>query len=610
MKPRASSDDAGSKRQFFKRRGRILVSLLGVLALVSLSPLATGVWRVIDINREALATSTQEFQLLLASSIAEKVDFSIDGLRFEVVDLARSLDSLVRERGRVEPDEIRGVLASSLDERIRYVRYSEGVMRNARSISVGHLPDALESRLENGVAYAATRFTASPDRAHEQIVSQPITVEGTSSHSALVISVPVASGGNYQGMLSVLVDLHAMWESATAQNHGSNLVYALDATGRVFASTDVLQVVPGEDLSDSLMVQRFFSGQGRTRETMPFTEIRDGKERHFLGSYETTARGWGVFVRAEQREVYAPIRQVVASTVRWTLLVLGITSLGAVFFAASLSRPIKQLVLASRAFASGKFSTRVNVGTRNEIGELAHTFNTMASEIEEHIENLKLAAEEQGQLFDGTTLALAEVIDAKDPYTRGHSVRVKSYSVIIARRLGLSEEEKRDTHVASLLHDVGKIGVDDSILKKPGKLTPEEFEVMKTHAAMGANIMSTIPQMRNVLPGLRWHHERLDGSGYPDGLRGEQIPLLPRIIAVADTFDAVTSDRSYQATRTFSEGLQLLHDLKGALDPRVVDAFDRAYAEGEIHLAGQRQPSERTFEPVPVGDPWVRQADR
>jgi HD-GYP domain-containing protein (c-di-GMP phosphodiesterase class II) len=135
---------------------------------------------------------------------------------------------------------------------------------------------------------------------------------------------------------------------------------------------------------------------------------------------------------------------------------------------------------------------RVEVRSGNEIGELAHTFNSMASEIESHIRKLKKAADENKELFIGTIRTLAETIDAKDPYTKGHAVRVNRYAVIVARELGLAEEEIADIHIASLMHDLGKIGIDDSILKKSGKLTPEEFEIMKSHAARGAQIMTPI----------------------------------------------------------------------------------------------------------------------
>jgi HD-GYP domain-containing protein (c-di-GMP phosphodiesterase class II) len=207
----------------------------------------------------------------------------------------------------------------------------------------------------------------------------------------------------------------------------------------------------------------------------------------------------------------------------------------------------------------------------------------MASELEEHIRRLKRAAAENKDLFEGTARALATAIDAKDPYTRGHSVRVNRYAVMLAGYCGLTEQQIADIHVSSLLHDVGKIGVDDNILKKPGLLTPAEFDIMKQHTVVGAAIMSPIHQMKNIIPGLRSHHERWAGGGYPDNLSGDDIPLMARIIAVADAFDAMTTDRPYQMGMTFEAAAARINELKGAaFDERIVAAFNRAFAAGEF----------------------------
>jgi HD-GYP domain-containing protein (c-di-GMP phosphodiesterase class II) len=151
--------------------------------------------------------------------------------------------------------------------------------------------------------------------------------------------------------------------------------------------------------------------------------------------------------------------------------------------------------------------------------------------------------------------------------------------------LKLSENEIRDIYVSSLLHDVGKIGIDDAILGKPGRLTDEEFEVIKTHTVLGAKIMEPIQQMEPIIPGLRHHHERCDGSGYPDGLTREQTPMMARIIAVADTFDAITTDRPYQDRMTFEVAVARINELKGQfLDAQVVVAFNNACVAGHIRL--------------------------
>ena len=192
---------------------------------------------------------------------------------------------------------------------------------------------------------------------------------------------------------------------------------------------------------------------------------------------------------------------------------------------------------------------------------------------------------------DVTIMAMASLAETRDNETGNHIRRTQHYVRVLA--LELRKQPKfaavlDDATVELLfksapLHDIGKVGIPDAILLKPGKLTPEEFEVMKTHTTQGAAIMSEIPKMKEILPGLRSHHERWKGGGYPDGLSGEQIPLMARIIAVADTFDAMTTDRPYQRAMTLEAAHARINQLKGvALDERVVEAFNRAYLAGEI----------------------------
>lgn len=157
---------------------------------------------------------------------------------------------------------------------------------------------------------------------------------------------------------------------------------------------------------------------------------------------------------------------------------------------------------------------------------------------------------EQTRMSEKLTLqmvtALARTIDAKDSYTNGHSQRVADYSKEIARRLGKSEQFQHEIYYMGLLHDIGKIGIPDHIINKEGKLTDEEFATIKTHPEIGADVLKDITEMPNMYYGARWHHERYDGTGYPDGLKGDQIPIEARIIAVADAYDAMTSKRSYR----------------------------------------------------------------
>ena len=201
--------------------------------------------------------------------------------------------------------------------------------------------------------------------------------------------------------------------------------------------------------------------------------------------------------------------------------------------------------------------------------------------------------EEVERLFFDVMKAIASLIDAKDGYTHKHSERVAQFGVRIARHLGFDADTRAVVELSGLLHDVGKIGVPDAILNKPGKLTDEEFRQMRLHPIHGARILSQIQSERvvNILPGVKYHHERWDGKGYPEGLKGEEIPLLGRVLGVADFVDALTSDRSYRKGLTLEEALNMVKDLEGqAFDPVVVKAAVELHERGELALPTEPNP--------------------
>jgi len=290
-----------------------------------------------------------------------------------------------------------------------------------------------------------------------------------------------------------------------------------------------------------------------------------------------------VVVQKPRREAYRGVYEM-QRTARLLALLAVLLSIGVSIFAARrITNPLSVLTESSRAIAKGDFSQRVHLWSRTEIGELAQTFNTMSEELEHFVEDLKRAAEENRALFMGSIQMLAGAVDEKDPYTRGHSDRVTRYSLLIAKELNLPAAFMETLQISAQLHDVGKIGIEDHILKKPGALTEEEFEVMKTHTTKGANILRPVPQLAEMLPGIELHHEALDGRGYPYGLKGDQIPMLARVIAVADTFDALTTNRPYQQAHTPDQALQIIRNLAGKrLDPTAVDALLAVYERGEI----------------------------
>jgi HD-GYP domain-containing protein (c-di-GMP phosphodiesterase class II) len=209
-------------------------------------------------------------------------------------------------------------------------------------------------------------------------------------------------------------------------------------------------------------------------------------------------------------------------------------------------------------------------------------FSSLANQVAIAIENANLYKELK-DTFLSTAGALSDTIEAKDTYTGGHTQRVMEYSLSIGWRLGLSPEEMEDLKLAAILHDIGKIGVDDEVLRKQGRLNEEEKRKMQQHSIIGPHIVKRVRQLHPIIPGIRHHHEMYDGGGYPDGIKGEQIPLMARIIAVADAFDAMTSDRPYRKGFGMATALREIQKFSGRqFDPNVVQALVSVYEAGGV----------------------------
>lgn len=200
------------------------------------------------------------------------------------------------------------------------------------------------------------------------------------------------------------------------------------------------------------------------------------------------------------------------------------------------------------------------------------------------------------ELFWDLVRAIVAMLDARNPYTRGHSERVTDFAVAIACEMGLSEEDCERIRLAGLLHDIGKVGIPDTILLKEGRLTNLEFEMMKQHPEIGYRILMHIKQMHPYLDGVRYHHERLSGKGYPLGLKGDDVPLDSRILAVADVFDALTSDRPYRAALEPSAAIEIIRrNVPSEFDPDVFSAFLRAWEKDAIVEQRRRPPLPSPF---------------
>jgi putative nucleotidyltransferase with HDIG domain len=205
--------------------------------------------------------------------------------------------------------------------------------------------------------------------------------------------------------------------------------------------------------------------------------------------------------------------------------------------------------------------------------------NSIANESAIYLENVTLFADVHG-LMMGLLHSLTSAVDAKDAYTCGHSERVALLSRHLAKTIKLTDNEVERVYMAGLLHDVGKIGVPEAVLQKPGKLTTEEFDQMKKHPEIGARILADIKQIRDIIPGVLHHHERYDGKGYPAGLAAETIPMMGRVLCLADCFDAMTSNRTYRKALPLEVALTEIRRCSGTqFDPGLAEAFLRTGSE-------------------------------
>lgn len=218
-------------------------------------------------------------------------------------------------------------------------------------------------------------------------------------------------------------------------------------------------------------------------------------------------------------------------------------------------------------------------------------FESFANIVAIALENANLFNKIKETFFQ-TSFALAEAVEKRDPYTGGHVKRVTEYCLAVAEELNLNKEEKENLELSAILHDIGKIGIDDSILRKPAPLDDKEIEIMKKHPQIGLEILSKVKHLSDIVVGTFSHHEKYDGTGYPQGLKGEDIPIIGRIIAVCDTFDAMTSNRPYRKGLDDKIAIEEIRKNKGKqFDPIIVDAFIKAFEKGKIISQNKRETS-------------------
>jgi HD-GYP domain-containing protein (c-di-GMP phosphodiesterase class II) len=589
------------------RRIRLLYVLLAVLLLVGLLPLAVAGTMVSRRSAEELRAIEGRYQAQLVQDKARQIELYGQRYRDVVTGLARAFEiaggihsltdaradarlqktlqddpnlialAICPLRGEVhrafQPDVIR---KEEVDQRVSDVL----ARMNSRRVIVGR-PQIIRSGQEMGLTIAA------PVMEDEQIVAAVVAVV---SFQEVFKTVQQSSSRSARDLL----------------NAGLPVVFVVDQNGKAVAHPDASVAFSEKPMTDLKVVQDWLETGAQVQSALsPFSLARDGKDVSMLGSYATAELDHnsllGVIAIQDESAALASVSDMRKQVFFVSLLAATLALLCGFYFADKLTRPVRELAAGATRIAGGDFTRRVKVLGRTELGELGSSFNQMTDRIECFVQDLQRSADENRELFLGTVKALAAAIDGKDPYTRGHSERVSRFSVATAEGLGLSADEIEKIRISALLHDVGKIGIDDRILKKPSGLDDQEFEVMKTHPQKGYKIMSQIPAMREFLPGMYMHHEMINGQGYPQGLKGDELPMQARVVSVADTFDAMTTERPYQAAMELEAALTRLKSFVGTrYDARVVAAFIAACEAGKIRPGVtriKRKQSDRTIPP-------------
>ncbi len=588
-------------------RLRILYLLLLILIGISVLPLWFFGTKMLSSNQEALKTQEQVLQTITSQSLAQEIALYQENTHGHIVDFFNSLTPRAALIPAKKYDSDAGLLAAlqKFATEQPSVIFATVVNNEARGVQAGGYNATADAFLRK--ALDAAFISARQGTAYE---GNPLTiVHAGKNEPVMVLARPITMNQNFLGMVAAVVTLQPIVQRLDETKRTAGLeAYIVDNSGRLVASNMPDQNVSGLDMADVPIVQKFLAWRGAARatETSGFTLRRGKDDIPMLGTYSPVQNiGWGIIVQRKLSDAYFVVTEMRRQTIWWGFLVV-LLSLGVgIVSAKSITGPIDQLSRAARSIAQRDFTKRADIRSRTEIGELAQTFNHMAEDIQHYIGDLQAASEQNRQLFMDSIEMIAAAVDAKDPYTKGHSGRVSQYSVMLAKELGLPDEEVSKVHVSATLHDVGKIGVEDRVLKKPGVLTNEEFEIMKRHTVMGYEIVRQVKQLEEMLPGIRWHHESLNGKGYPDGIKGDEIPLIVRIIAVADTFDAITTDRPYQAGRDFPSAMEILRKHAGSkYDPIVVDALYASYGKGDLRQAEVRRSAVISVpQPTPTSAP-------
>ncbi len=559
------------------------------LLLVGLVPLVLTGWLLSDKSGQELRAAENRYQIQLVQEKAHHIEMF--GKRY--ADLVGNLASAI------ELSNVNAVLSAPQTE----VKLGSILKENPDLLALYIKPPNADS-LSVFRAEAITRddvdriaADASSGLPNGKVDAGEMQTIDSSGERIMTFSSGIPIGGGEAAKIVAIASLrdvtrktvgYASAKNADLWRSGLPIIFVVDNQGNAIFHPDKTLSATNESMNDLKIVQEWRESGAQVESALvPFRAAFEGNSHEMIGAYSTARisadKSFGVITMQDERTALASVGEMRSQT--WMISMLfAIFALGAGYLLSRMmTQPLLHLVTAAKRIADGDFSSRVDARNITEIGTLGSSFNVMTDKIEEQIAKLAKAAAENRELFVGTVKALAAAIDGKDKYTRGHSERVARISVAIGKRLGMDEQELDTLRMSALLHDVGKIAIDDAILKKPAALTDAEFDIMKTHPQAGYKIMSQIPAMKEFLPGMYMHHEMINGKGYPQGLTGDQIPLQAKIVSVADTFDAMTIDRPYSKGMDLPTSLERIRSFVGTrYDHDVVEALVAACEAGEV----------------------------
>ena len=592
------------------RKVSLVYFVVLTLLLVGMVPLVLIGWFLSDRSAKELRTVENRYQIQLVQEKAQQMEMFAKSYGDLVTSISMALE-LSSDLKVLSSEQTERKLGASLHDNPELLAICVKPMQ-AESLSVRR-----SEAISNEDVQALSLDSMAAGNQHLRI-GKP-TVLASTGELAITFSSPVRQNDQTVATVVAIVSLKDIGRSivgmdptneANLWNAGLPIIFVVDQDGKALFHPDPSLVTSQRSLDDLKIVQDWRESNRQVQSALvPFNAEYEGKKHAMIGAYSTTSLGpnanLGVITMQDERTALASVGEMRIQVWLISLAFAFFALLAGFVGARLLTSPLLHLVAAAKKIAAGDFSSRVEAKNITEIGTLGETFNMMTDKIEDQIANLAKAATENRELFVGTVKALAAAIDGKDKYTRGHSERVSRISVAIGKRLGRPEDEIETLRMSALLHDVGKIAIDDNILKKPAALTDAEYEIMKEHPKRGYKIMSQIPAMKDFLPGMYMHHEMVNGMGYPQGLKGEEIPLQAKIVSVADTFDAMTIDRPYQKALPLEKALAVISGYIGTrYDGAVVNALIEACKNGEVAngVVRQRVQTGRGPDAVPDDD--------